>query len=332
MTVAVKPVATPLVDDGFRMRAELLGPDAIPRHVAEFNAAMAERLSQLPGLWDMDLAAARSEAFMPHPPPSERAYDLSIADGVGLHVVPAREPAGVLLHIHGGGFILGGASRQDTMLDRIADHANLTCVSVEYRLAPEHPYPAAWDDCEIAARWLLDHAAERFGATPLLIAGESAGALLAVATLVRLRDGGHDPARRFRGAALSFGVFDSSMTPSQRQAVDGVLKASDIARITDAYAPDASRRREPDLSPLYADLRDLPPALFTVGTLDAMLDDSLFTYCRWLAAGNRAELALYPGADHAFIDTPHPHAAAANARIDAFLTECLRGVSQPTQP
>ena len=303
------------------MRTDLLSPDAIPREIAAFNAAMAERLGSLPNLWDLGLDQARGGGFMPLPPPSARAYDLEIGEGVSLHVVPAAAPRGVLLHIHGGGFMLGGAKHQDPMLERIADKAGLTCVSVEYRLAPKNPYPAAWDDCELAARWLVDHAVERFGATPLLIAGESAGAALAAATLVRLRDRGTVSA--FKGAALSFGVYDTSMTPSQRQARTGVLKATDIARIAEAYAPDVDARRNPDLSPLFADLKGLPPALFTVGTLDAMLDDSMFLYCRWLAAGNKAELALYPGADHAFIETPHPWAAPANDRIDGFLVKCL---------
>ncbi|HEU4960729.1 MAG TPA: alpha/beta hydrolase [Sphingomonas sp.] len=303
------------------MRANPLALEAVPEEVAAFNAAMAERLGNLPSLWDVGLDQARNGGFMPLLPPSPRSYDLPLERGVSLHVVPADEPKGILLHIHGGGFILGGAARQDAMLERIADTVGLTCASIEYRLAPENPYPAAWNDCETAALWLLDNALERFGTEALLIAGESAGALLAVATLIRLRERG--VVARFRGAALSFGVYDSSMTPSQRLARNGTLKATDIARITDAYAPDASRRRDPDLSPLYADLSDLPQALFTVGTLDAMLDDSMFMYCRWLAAGNQAELALYPGADHAFIETPHPSAAPANARIDAFLLGLL---------
>lgn len=303
------------------MRTDAFGPEAIPAEVAAFNALMAKRMGELPGVWDIGIAQARSGGFMPAPPPSPRAYDLAVSDTVSLHVVPSAAPRGVLLHIHGGGFILGAATHQDAMLERIADSASLTCVSVEYRLAPENPYPAAWDDCETAALWLLEHAEARFGAQTLLIAGESAGALLAVATLLRLRSRG--ALQRFVGAALSFGAYDSSMTPSQALARTGVLKAKDIAKIAEAYAPRADQRRDPELSPLYANLQGLPPALFTVGTLDAMLDDSMFMYCRWLAAGNKAELALYPGADHGFIETPHPSASQANARIDAFLGQCL---------
>jgi acetyl esterase len=81
--------------------------------------------------------------------------------------------------------------------------------------------------------------------------------------------------------------------------------------------------RNPEISPLYAMLEGLPPALFTVGTLDAFLDDSLFMYSRWLAAGNQAMIALWPGADHAFTDMPHPLAEPALRRIDEFLGQCL---------
>ncbi|QUD90202.1 alpha/beta hydrolase [Phenylobacterium montanum] len=305
------------------MHEDIFAPEAVPAEVAAFNADMARRLGSLRSIWEIGLEKARGGGFMPTPPPSPRAYDVAVGPNVSLHVVPCSQPRGVLLHIHGGGFMLGGAAGQDNMLERIADTVGVTCVSVEYRLAPENPYPAAWDDCEAAALWLLEHAKDRFGAEPLLIAGESAGALLAVATLLRLRDRGL--LARFHGAALSFGVYDSSMTPSQASATTGALKASDIARIVEAYAPRAAQLRSPELSPLYADLRGLPPALFTVGTLDAMLDDSMFMYCRWLAAGNEAEIALYPGADHAFIETLHPSAQPANARIDSFLGQCLEG-------
>lgn len=303
------------------MLRDVFAPEAVSADVAAFNAAVAQRDENAPNLWDIGIERARDAGFMPELPVSPRAYDLSIGDGVALHVVPASSPRGVLLHIHGGGFILGSAARQDSVLERITKNVGVTCVSVEYRLAPEHPYPAAWEDCERAALWLLDHAATEFNAQPLLIAGESAGALLAVATLLRLRDRGAPP--RFKGAALNFGVYDSSMTPSQTLALEGALSSGNIAKIVDTYMPDVTQRRSPDASPIFADLRGMPPALFTVGTLDAMLDDSMFMYCRWLAAGASAELAIYPGADHGFIETPHPHAAAANAGIDRFLADCL---------
>jgi acetyl esterase len=125
----------------------------------------------------------------------------------------------------------------------------------------------------------------------------------------------------FHAANLSYGNYDTSMTPSQKWigAHRYVIGTQDIEQCSNAYAPNVSQRRNPDISALYAQLARMPPALFSVGTLDPFLDDSLFVYARWIAAGNDAELAVYPGAPHAFNIIGHPHAAAANARIDAFL-------------
>lgn len=87
--------------------------------------------------------------------------------------------------------------------------------------------------------------------------------------------------------------------------------------------PDVARRRDPDVSPLYADLRGLPPALFTIGTLDPLLDDSLFMYARWVAAGNNAELAICPGGVHGFTLFPIPLAQQALDRMAGFLTDTV---------
>ncbi|MDB6011604.1 MAG: esterase [Gammaproteobacteria bacterium] len=294
---------------------------AVTPETAEFNLRAARMMQGRPGIWDIGVEVARGGGFMPPMPRSARAIDRTIDGNIGVHIVPAESPRAVYLHLHGGGMILGSAAGQDPMLERIAREVGVTCVSVEYRLAPEHPFPAAWDDCEAVALWLARNAKAEFGTDTLLIGGESAGAMLAVPTLTRMRD--RQGYRGFRGANLSFGVYDSSMTPSQRKADSGVLKASDIARIAATYCPDPQQMRHPDISSLYGSLHELPPALFTVGTLDAFLDDSLFMYCRWLSSGNRAEIAIWPGADHAFIETPHPLAAVANQRIDAFLRGCL---------
>jgi acetyl esterase len=125
----------------------------------------------------------------------------------------------------------------------------------------------------------------------------------------------------FAGANLVFGAFDMSMTPSQRRFGNTrlVLRTTDIEHFADAFLPGVADRRAPEMSPLFADLTGMPPALFTVGTSDALLDDSLFMYGRWLAAGNQAELAIYPGGAHGFTSFPMTLARQANARCDAFL-------------
>jgi acetyl esterase/lipase len=210
------------------------------------------------------------------------------------------------------------------MLERIANATGLACASVEYRLAPAHCYPAAWEDCETAALWLAKNAKSEFGSDFLAIGGESAGATLAVPTLVRMRD--RHGFTGFGAANLSYGNFDTTMTPSQHWIGESglLLQKVDIEHCTTAYAPDPSTRRSADMSALYANLKDLPPALFTVGTIDPFLDDSLFLYTRWIAAGNEAELAIYPGGIHGFTMFPYALADEANGRIDAFLKAHIR--------
>ena len=150
--------------------------------------------------------------------------------------------------------------------------------------------------------------------------GESAGAHLAVVTLLRLRDTGH--AGAFCGTSLIFGVYDLTLTPSARRAEETLVtnRRRIEAAVTAFLATDADRRH-PDISPLYADLTSLPPALFTVGTLDPLLDDSLFLWARWIAAGNAGQLAVYPGGVHGFITFPGKLAADANEKIDRFMAE-----------
>jgi len=121
-----------------------------------------------------------------------------------------------------------------------------------------------------------------------------------------------------RGANLMSNNF--SANPSL---FDPTAISPETQKFRDAYLPSGIDLRDPDVSPLYADLTHLPSALFTVGTLDPLLDDSLFLSMRWLAAGNEAELAVYPGAPHAFNSLPLPQGPQANARIEAFLERRL---------
>jgi acetyl esterase/lipase len=194
----------------------------------------------------------------------------------------------------------------------LAKRARVATVAAGYRLAPEHPHPAGPDDCEAAALWLLAHAKREFGVERLLIGGGSAGANLAALTLLRLRDR-HQAAGRFAAANLVFGVYDLSGTPSQHRHGMGSFR--------DLYLPehDLAARRHPGVSPLYADLGGLPPALFSVGTADSLYDDSLFMALRWRAAGNEAELAVYPESVHGFTVFPTAMARAAHERIQRWL-------------
>jgi acetyl esterase/lipase len=228
--------------------------------------------------------------------------------------VPSGEVRAVYLDIHGGGFFMGAPEMDDRDNAAIAKRARCAVVSVDYGLAPEHPYPAGPDDCEAAALWLLANAQRELGAGRLAIGGGSAGANLAATTLVRLRDR-HQSASRFCAANLVFGVYDVSGTPSQRR--------GGVQSFRDLYLPRifGDDRKHPDISPLYADLSGLPPALFTVGTADYLYDDSLFMHARWRAAGNASELAISPECVHGFTMFPIAMARAASARVHEWLAK-----------
>ncbi len=254
---------------------------------------------------------------------SERAEDWHIPGPAGqirLRIFkPAGPVTGIYLHFHGGGWAIGGADGQDGRLETIADNCGLAVVSVEYRLAPEDPHPAAPDDCEAAALWLVAEGAGRLASERLLIGGESAGGHLAAVTLLRLRDRhGLSP---FCGANLVYGVFDLNLSPSCRNWGERplLLTSRTMQWFTDMFVPAGISRFDPDVSPLYGDLAGLPPALFTVGTLDPLLDDSRFMQARWQAAGNRSDLALYPGGIHGFNLMPIALAERSNKRIESFL-------------
>jgi acetyl esterase len=303
-------------------------PDAVSRETRALNEAMIKILTGTPDWWVAGAAAtraARKRGEGPFPPPvmSNRARTRMISgkDGneIPLRIIAPANPRGVYLHIHGGGWVLGGADMQDPMLERIADNTGLAVVSVEYRLAPEHPYPAGPDDCESAAVWLTRHAKAEFGNDVLTIGGESAGGHLSAVTLLRMRD--RHGYTGFRGANMVYGAYDMTMTPSQRMFGNErlVLRTIDIVQFANAFLPAVPDRRDPDISPLYARLHDMPPALFSVGTADALVDDTLFMHGRWVAAGNAAELAVYPGGAHGFTLFPNAVADRAAVAMDEFL-------------
>ena len=248
-----------------------------------------------------------------------RAYAGAAGDQLELRVFAPDGPARALyLDIHGGGFFMGHPRMGDVRNRAMARDHQIAVVSAQYRLAPEHPWPAGPDDCEAAALWALGPGRDEFGSVPLLIGGGSAGANLAAVTLVRLRDC-HDAAGEFIGANLVFGVYDLSGTPSQ-------IKLGNIG-FRDLYVGDhdTEGRKNPDTSPLYADLGDLCPALFTVGTLDYLYDDNLFMSTRWRAADNPSELAIFPASPHGFTAFPTKMATAANRQADTWLTAILTG-------
>ncbi|AEM80976.1 alpha/beta hydrolase [Streptomyces violaceusniger] len=271
----------------------------------QFEAAAASRPARGQTPSASTLALLRRNRVGGDTPPVRLAHAQGrvVEGGVKVRTFVPDRVDGVYLHIHGGGWAFGSADGQDERLWRLAVQARLAVVSVEYRLAPEHPFPAGPDDCEAAARWLVEHAATEFGTERLLIGGESAGAHLSVVTLLRLRDR-HGITGAFRAANLLFGPYDLSMTPSQRSfGSRRLLSNTDSLRSTyGLFTPGmgAEQRRDPEVSPLFANLAGLPPARIVIGTEDPLLDDSLFLAGRWQAAGAPAQLGVVAGAMHGF--------------------------------
>ena len=312
-------------------------PETLLAETRAFNAELERLLATMPSVHTVPPAETRrarreGRGIFPAPVylPEARTIEIEGPDGlVPLRIVAAQEePLGAFLHIHGGGWTLGDHDGQDPRLSRLARETGLTVVSVGYRLAPEHPYPAGPDDCEAAALWLLGEQGRATVDTagPLAIGGDSAGAQLAAVTLLRLRDR-HGLTGAFGAAVMQYGGFDLSMTPSQRLWGERnlVLSGPILEWFGDQFLPhhDREQRRDPDISPLFAELSGMPPAIFTVGTQDALLDDTLFMEARWRAAGHATQLRIWPDAPHGFVSLPMTVADAALATEHAFLRRTL---------
>ncbi len=253
---------------------------------------------------DEQIAAAReSMARVTFPVPEAEAVEIG---GVPCRVIrPEGAPRGVYLHFHGGGMISGSASMMDIPNQMLARELDVTVVSVDYRQAPEFPWPAGPDDGVAVARAVFERAPSALGGGRLLIGGESAGAYMTAAVALRVRDELH-AIDRVDGLNLTYGVYDFGGTPSQRGVRPSddfdILSPEFVALVTDCYLPGRTtdERRAPEISPAYADLRGLPPCFVSVGTCDHLLDDSLLFATRASAAGVDVDLFVLPEMSHAF--------------------------------
>ncbi len=262
------------------------------------------------------------------PPPArldDIAQERSIPGPAGeipIRVFTPETVRGVYLHIHGGGWVIGSHDGADERLWARAQATQQAVVSVGYRLSPEHRWPAPNDDCEAAAAWLIQHGQSEFGSDVFTIGGESAGGHLSAATLLRMRD--RHGYTGFRGAALIYGVFDLRHSPSARLWGERnlILSSPIMEWFIDHYV-DPEDRDDPDVTPLLARLHGMPPAIFVVGTLDPLLDDSLFMAARWEAAGHETELHVFPEAPHGFDSFPTPAGTDATNRVNNFLSGVL---------
>lgn len=253
---------------------------------------------------------------------NENGIDESITTPQGeikLRRFQSRNANGVYLHFHGGGWVMGSVYEQDELLWSLAQATNLTVISVDYPLAPESALPDIIRFVIRATKALMQaHSEQAF-----CIGGESAGSYLALQAALGIAA---EPELLGRVAALNlcYGIYDVSMTPSQIAWGDRMLGLSTdyLAWFYDLALPDTStlERRDESISPLYkSNLAKMPPALFTIGEYDPLLDDSLFMAARWAASGNVSELKVYPRSPHGFNGMPTGMAAKANAEIHQFI-------------
>ena len=281
---AMRPEARAAVDAGQGFFPVRDASAALTREerVAQQRASHAQSTFPVPEADEREIAGIRCRVFRP--------------DG------PARA---VYLHFHGGGMIAGAPEMMDIPNRDMASEFDVVVVSSDYRKAPEHPWPAGPDDGFAVASWLIEHADSEFGTPRILIGGESAGAYMTAVVALRVRDelGAID---RVEGLNLTFGIYDWSGSPSQRgvRPHDGfdILSPDATRFVADCFVPDMTdaERRAPEISPIYADLRGLPPCFVSVGTCDHLLDDSLLFASRAAAAGVEVDLFVAPEMPHAF--------------------------------
>jgi acetyl esterase/lipase len=186
----------------------------------------------------------------------------------------------------------------------------MTIVAVEYRLAPEDPFPACFHDCLAAALYCLSlEGVSTLGGCLQAIGGDSAGAYLALKTTLALRNRGIQVREKIAALVLLYGVFSLSPTPSLASHTrEIVLSNTDMAKFVEAAFPCAtfppSSRSHPEQSVLYDSMTALPPAFFLCGTQDPLLDDSMFLAGRYYVAGNDVDIRIETEAPHAFITIP----------------------------
>jgi len=314
--------------------------EAISALTAGTNAAVVAGSAKSPSWWEVGAARYREmrwngETALPKPVVLESAQTIQLPSRDSGREIPCRifkptsaAPRGVIYYIHGGGWVLQSEAYYDPQMQAWADRAQLTVVSVGYRLAPEHPYPAGNEDCFDIGEYLAQHATRDFGAPLAFISGDSAGAHLSVLTCFHLRHS--RPEFEFRGIVLNFGAYDiSGFLPSAWHFDKKlILDMPTMQKFIEAYLPNTTQeqRRDPWISPFYADLKTfkLPPALFTVGTEDPLLDDSVLMSAKWAMSGAESILKVYPGAPHGFIYFPPAASETVKQGTDdiiTFLTE-----------
>ncbi|HEY2383068.1 MAG TPA: alpha/beta hydrolase [Terriglobia bacterium] len=272
--------------------------------LAQYKSKMVGDIPQIRNAFD--------EMLMQAPIPPGVAFEQQSVSGIPASwCIPSQAVDGrVLLYLHGGGYVIGSAKAYRPMGSEFAVRLKSCVLIPDYRLAPENPFPAALEDAVCVYRWLIDQ-----GTNPksIVVAGDSCGGGLTVATLAAVRDLGLPlPA----GAAVispwvDLDVRSDSLTSKARQ--DPLIEADGLREMAGAYLG-ATPPRTPGASPLYANLKGLPPLLIQVGSAEVLLDDATRLAARAGAAGVRIRLDVWPDMFHVW----HTSAALLDEARDAL--------------
>ena len=281
-------------------------PDATTLPIAAARAQLTA--ARLAGHIDLPELPAVADLSVPGPAGAIRLRHLRPRAGVRLPLV---------VYLHGGGWTFGSVETHDRLMRLLALAADAAVIGVDYRLAPEHPHPAPLEDCLAALRWVRAHAdALEVDAPRIVLAGDSAGANLALASLLALRDAA-DPLPK--GAALFYGCYASRLdTVSHARFGDGSyrLSTAEMHWFWRNYLGGAPAET-PLAEPLYADLRGLPRLYLTLAVIDPLADDTRALARRLAGAGVAHEVREYPGLVHGFLQMTARCAAARAAMADA---------------
>jgi len=224
------------------------------------------------------------------------AVDISGVPGE-YSIVPGSDPSRVLIFFHGGGYCAGSILSHRRMVTEAGRAAGMRTLAIAYRLAPENPFPAAYDDVLKAWRFLRN---QGIPAARIAIGGDSAGAGLAVALINQLRDAHEELPACVWLVSPWTDLTMSGSTLASKDAVDPLIRKDYLNELADAYLPAGIDRKDPRVSPLYADLRCFPPTLIQVGSAETLLDDAT----RFAAVAGAADvpvtLEIWPYMIHAW--------------------------------
>jgi monoterpene epsilon-lactone hydrolase len=224
------------------------------------------------------------------------AVDVSGVPGE-YSIAPGSDPSRILLFFHGGGYCSGSILSHRRMVTEAGRAAGIRTLAIAYRLAPDHPFPAAFDDAVTAWRFLRN---QGISAACIAIGGDSAGAGLAIGLINQLLDAREElPACAWLVSPWT-DLTMSGSTLATKAAVDPIIHKEYLNELADAYLPAGINRRDPRVSPLYANLGSFPPTLIQVGSAETLLDDATRFAARAGAADVCVTLEIWPHMIHAW--------------------------------